>query len=266
MEIFEYDFMIRAFFVGGIVALLASILGMFVVVRRYSMLADSLAHVSLLGVAVGFLSAVPVGVGAIAATVSAAFGIEYLRQRHKLYSDSMLSIFLSGSLGIAIIIVSLSNSFNSSLFDYLFGSIVAVDDTDLAVISIFGVLCLTLIAINYKKLLFTAFDEDVAFASGINTKELNYLLAFLVAVMIGVSIKIVGALLIGALTVIPVVAAMQFGRNFFWTMVIAVSVSVLSVFGGLFLSFYASLPTGATIVVIALVFFCLSIAAKAVRS
>ena len=258
--------MIRAFFVGTVVALLASTLGMFVVVRRYSMLADSLAHVSLLGVAIGFLTAIPVGVGAIAATVSAAFGIEYLRQRHKLYSDSMLSIFLSGSLGIAIIIVSLSNSFNSSLFDYLFGSIVAVDDIDIAVISIFGVLCLALIAINYKKLLFTAFDEDVAFASGINTKGLNYLLAFLVAVMIGVSIKIVGALLIGALTVIPVVAAMQLGRNFFWTTVIAVLVSVLSVFGGLFLSFYASLPTGATIVVIALVFFCLSIATKAVRS
>lgn len=257
--------MVRAFFVGTIVALLASTLGMFVVVRRYSMLADSLAHVSLLGVAVGFLSAIPVGVGAIAATVSAAFGIEYLRQRHKLYSDSMLSIFLSGSLGIAIIIVSLSNSFNSSLFDYLFGSIVAVDDMDMAVISVFGVLCLSLVALNYKKLLFTAFDEDVAYAGGINTKALNYLLAFLVAVMIGVSIKIVGALLIGALTVIPVVTAMQFGRNFRQTTLLAVLISVLSVFGGLFLSFYASLPTGATIVVIALVFFCLSIVSKTFR-
>jgi len=257
--------MLRAFFVGVIVAVLASVLGMFVVVRRYSMLADSLAHVSLLGVAVAFLTSMSTGLGSIAATVAAALTIEYLRQNHKLYSDSMLSIFLSGSLGVAIIIVSLSNSFNSSLFDYLFGSIVAVDDDDIAVISVFGLACLLLVGVNYKKLVFTAFDEDVAFASGVNTKFLNYLLAFLLAVMIGVSIKIVGALLIGALSVIPVVAAMQFGKNFFWTTVIAVFISVCSVLGGLFLSFYASLPTGATIVLITLVCFCFSLFMRVIR-
>lgn len=265
MEIFEYSFMLRAFWIGVVIAILASTLGMFVVVRRYSMLADSLAHVSLLGVACGFLFSLSIGVSAIAATVLAALLIEYLRQKRKLYSDSTLSIFLSGSLAVSIIIVSLSNSFSSSLFDYLFGSIVSVEEEDVIAVSVFGAISLLLVALNYKKMLFTAFDEEVAFSAGINTKRINYMLAFLVAVMIGVSIKTVGALLIGALTVIPATTAMQFGKNFFWTLVIASLVSVFSVLSGLFVSFYVSLPTGATIVVIALTCFVLAVLAKSIK-
>lgn len=264
MEIFEYSFMIRAFLAGIIVAILASSLGLFVVVRRYSLLSDSLAHISLLGVAAGFLFSVSTTGGAIVATLLAAWLIEYLRQNYSIYSDSILSIFLSGSLAIAIIIVSLSNSFNASLFDYLFGSIVAVSDEDIVIISIFGLLSTILIASYYKKLIFMAFDEEVAKASGINTKFINYLLVSLVAVTIGLSIKIVGALLIGALMVIPVISAMQFGRNFFITATLAVAMSVLSVIIGLFVSFYASMPSGATIVVVALVLFALSLASKRV--
>lgn len=263
MEIFEFSFMIRAFVAGIIIAALASLLGLFVVVRRYSMLSDSLAHISLLGVALGFLFSVSTTWSALVVVLSASWLIEYLRRNHNIYSDSILSIFLSGSLAIAIIIVSLSNSFNTSLFDYLFGSIVAVSDEDIVVISIFGALSILLVANYYKKLLFMALDEEVAHASGINIKWLNYLLVSLVAVTIGLSIKIVGALLIGALMVIPVITAIQFGRSFFITGVLAMSISVFSVILGLLVSYYASLPSGATIVVVTLLLFVASLLPKA---
>ncbi len=254
--------MLRAFLAGSIIAVLASSLGLFVVVRRYSMLSDSLAHISLLGVALGFLFSISTTWSAIVIAVLASWIIEYLRRNHNIYSDSVLSIFLSGSLALAIIVVSLSDSFNSSLFDYLFGSIVAVSDEDIWVILGFGVFSMFFIANYYRKLIFIAFDEEVAEASGIGTKWLNYLLVSLVAITIGLSIKIVGALLIGALMIIPVIAAMQFRKSFFITGLLAVVISVSSVAIGLILSFYASLPSGATIVVVALLFFVASLATK----
>ncbi len=256
--------MIRAFVAGIIIAALASLLGVFVVVRRYSMLSDSLAHISLLGVASGFLFSVSTSWSAIAVTLAASWLIEYLRQNHDIYSDSLLSIFLSGSLATAIIIVSLSNSFNASLFDYLFGSIVAVSEEDIWTIFVFGILSVLVVVNYYKKLIFMSFDEEVARSCGINTKALNYLLVSLVAVTIGLSIKIVGALLIGALMIIPVISAMQFCKSFFWTAAVAVCISVFSVITGLFTSYYASLPSGATIVVVALLLFVASLFAKTV--
>ncbi|HRF56530.1 MAG TPA: metal ABC transporter permease [Campylobacterales bacterium] len=262
MEIFEYSFMIRAFLAGSIIAVLASSLGLFVVVRRYSMLSDSLAHISLLGVALGFLFSVSTTWSAIAISVFASWVIEYLRRNHNIYSDSVLSIFLSGSLAMAIIVVSLSDSFNSSLFDYLFGSIVAVSDEDIWVILGFGTVSILFIANYYKKLIFIAFDEEVAETSGIHTGRLNYALVSLVAITIGLSIKIVGALLIGALMIIPVISAMQFYKSFFITGVLAVALSLFSVVVGLVFSFYASLPSGATIVVAALLLFAISLALK----
>jgi len=258
--------MIRAFSAGILIAALASSLGLFVVVRRYSMLSDSLAHISLLGVAFGFLFSISTTWSAILTTLLASWLIEYLRRNHNIYSDSILAIFLSGSLAIAIIIVSLSNSFNTSLFDYLFGSIVAVSDEDILAISVFGFLSILLILNYYKKLLFVAFDEEVAEASGINTKILNYLLTSLVAITIGLSIKIVGALLIGALMIIPVISAIQLGRSFFLTGMLAVILSVLSVIIGLVISFYISIPSGATIVTISLFFFVASLIIKTIRS
>ena len=121
-----------------------------------------------------------------------------------------------------------------------------------------------MVANYYRKLMFTAFDEEVAEASGIDTKWLNYLLVSLVAVTIGLSIKIVGVLLIGALMIIPVISAMQFGRSFFVTGILAVVLSVLAVVTGLLFSFYVSLPSGATIVTVSIVIFVVSLISKAI--
>jgi zinc transport system permease protein len=258
MEIFEYTFMINALIAGIIIAVLASTFGIFVAVKRYAMLSDTLAHVSLLGVAIGFLLNISTIWSAIIVALGVSLIIEYIRNYKAVYSDSILAIFLSSSLAMAIVIVSLSNSFNSSLFDYLFGSIVAVSSEDIIAISFFAIIALFLMGYNYQKLLLISFDEELAYTSGIPVRFLNLLFVSLVAIMIGLSIKIIGALLIGALMIIPISSAIVFKKSFFLTWLIALSMAVFSVVAGLTLSFYIDLPSGATIVLIALGLFCLS--------
>jgi len=259
LEIFQYEFMQRAFLAGIIISILASVSGTFVVLKRYSMISETLAHSALVGVAVGLVAGYnPLWMAVIIAILS-AWLIEYLRSSFALYSDSILAIFLSGSLATAVIIVSLGGAFNNSLFSYLFGSILSVSSEDVITIASFGVFALSLLLIFSKELYFIAYDEEVAKTSGVKVKLLNYLLVTVVAIIIALSIRVVGSLLIGALMVIPTVAALQYRRGFVQTMLISLLFAIISVLVGMTLSFYFSLPSGATIVLSVLSIFIISL-------
>ena len=259
MEIFQYEFMINAFIAGILIAILTSTLSLFVVVKRYAMLSDALAHISLLGVAIGFLFQVSTIVTAIIISIIASIMIEYLRSYRKLYSDSMLSIFLSSALAISVIIVSLSNSFNSSLFDYLFGSIVAVTNEDIFIISLFFLLTILFMIVYYQKLLVICFNEELAISSGVNVKLINLIFTALIGTLVAISIKIIGALLIGAIMIIPVVSAICLKKGFKVTWILSTLFAILGVVIGLVLSFYVSIPSGATIVIVLLLIFILTL-------
>ena len=256
---FEYDFMQRAFLAGFIIATLASISGSFVVLKRYSMMTEALAHSALVGVAVGLFAGLSPLWMAVIMAIFSAWLIEYLRSSFHLYSDAILAIFLSGGLALAIIIVSLGGAFNNSLFSYLFGSILAVNEDDLVTMGIFGSISLVLLLGFSKELFFIAYDEEVARTSGIKVKMLNYLLVTVVAVIIALSIRVVGTLLIGALMVIPSIAALQYRQGFIKTVLISLSFALSSVAIGMTLSYYYSLPSGATIVMCVIGFFIISL-------
>ncbi len=259
MEMFEYDFMQRAFLAGTFIAILASISGTFVVLKRYAMISETLAHSALVGIAVGLVAGYnPLWMAVIVAVLS-AWLIEYLRSSFALYSDSILAIMLSGSLAIAVIIVSLGGAFNNSLFSYLFGSILAISDEDVITIFIFGGISLTLLLVFAKEFYFIAYDEEVAKTSGVRVQLLNYLLVTVVAIIIALSIRVVGTLLIGALMVIPTVAALQFRVGFLHTSLMSLFFGIISVACGMILSFHFSLPSGATIVLCVLSIFILSL-------
>ena len=258
-EILDYDFMQRAFLAGIIIATLASISGTFIVLKRYSMMSETLAHSALVGVAVGLVAGYnPLWMAVVVAVLS-AWTIEYLRSSFSLYSDAILAILLSGSLAIAIIIVSLGGAFNNSLFSYLFGSILSVTREDIITIGIFGTFSLVLLLLFSKELYFIAYDEEVAKTSGIKVKALNYLLVTVVAIIIALSIRVVGSLLIGALMVIPTVSALQYRVGFFKTGLISLVIALFSVIAGMILSFYFSLPSGATIVICVITIFIISL-------
>jgi len=260
LDIFEYEFMHRAFIAGLFIATLASISGTFIVLKRYSLMSETLAHSALVGVAVGIVAGYnPLWVAVVIA-VLAAWLIEYLRSSFSLYSDAILSIILSGSLALAVIIVSLGGAFNNSLFSYLFGSILSVSRDDVVTIMSFGVPSLALLLLFSKELYFITYDEEVAKTSGIKVKLLNFLLVTVVAIIIALSIRVVGSLLIGALMVIPTSAALQYRVGFKNTMLIALFFALFSVVFGMSLSFYLSLPSGATIVMSVIALFILSLA------
>lgn len=261
-EIFQYDFMIRAVIAGTAIGVIAPVIGSFLVVRRYSLMADTLAHVALAGVAIGVLTGTqPVAV-ALVTSVIAAILIEQLRLRRRIYGESVLAIFLSGSLAVAVVLMSAANSLNTDLLSVLFGSITTVTKTDMYYIVTLAAATLGIVGLTYKGLFLVAFDEEVASASGLRTRLLSLVIIVLAAVTVALSMRIVGVLLIGALMVIPVITAMQYGRGFRMTMALATLFSLVSVGIGLFGSYYFDLASGGTIVVIALIFFTVSLLAR----
>jgi|SRR5581483_10187512 len=257
LDIFQYSFIVRGLEAGIIIAIIAPLIGIFLVLRRYSLIADTLAHVSLAGIAVGLLLGINPVFTALGTTVIASLGIEKLRTSKKVYGESALALFLSGSLALAIVLLSLAHGFNTNLFNYLFGSIVTVTSKDIYIISTLAVIVIVALALFYKELVYISFDEDSAKVSGIPIKFINTILIILAAITISLSIPIVGVLLIAALIVIPIVTALQLKQSFTKTILYAEAISLFSVVSGLFLSFYLDLSTGGTIVLIMLALFLL---------
>ncbi len=251
-QLLHYSFVIRGLEAGLIVALIAPLIGMFLVLRRYSLIADTLSHVSLAGVAIGLLLGVNPIVTAIMASVGASAIMEKLRTSRQLYGESALAIFLSGSLALAIILISSGKGLGVNVMNYLFGSIVTVGQGDVLLMSVIAVVVALVVGLVYQQLIFITFDEESARVAGLKVDRLNTLLITMVALTVAVAIPIIGVLLISALVVIPVVAALQFKKSFNQTLVLAELVSVFSVVVGIILSFYLNLSSGGTIVLLAL--------------
>lgn len=265
LEILQYDFMQRAFLAGLMIAVVAPLIGTFMVVRRFSLMADTLAHVSLVGVATGLITGINPVITASGAAIIAAVGIEKLRSSKQVYGESVLALFLSGSLALATVIVSAGNGLNANFVSYLFGSITTVTAEDLWVIAALGTTVIAILMILYKELFMVSFDEELSRAAGMKAERYNLLLILLAALSVSISMRIIGVLLIGALMVIPVVTAMQLARSFKQTLIYAVICSLISVMSGLIISYYMDLASGGTIVVMALILFCVCLGIKKLR-
>jgi zinc transport system permease protein len=251
--------MIRAFIVGIIIAVVAPFIGTFLVVRRYSLMADTLSHISFLGVAIGLYLKINPIITALVISLAASIGIEQLRTNRKIYGESALALFLTGSLALATIIIGLAQGFSVNLLSYLFGSITTVTLNDCYLIVGLGVLIIIATLFLYRSFFVVALDEELALISNVPVKIVNIILIMLAALTVSLSLRIVGVLLIGALMVIPVISAMRYNRSFKQTIGISIIFSLASVISGLFLSYYIGLPSGGTIVATALVFFIISL-------
>ena len=257
INLFQYDFVTRGLEAGLIVGFIAPLIGIFLVLRRYSLIADTLAHVSLAGIALGLLLGINPILSALIFTIFSSLGIERLRTTKRTYGESALALFLSGSLALATVLLSLAKGFNTNLLNYLFGSIVTVTQNDVYVIASLAVIVAATIYALYKELVYISFDEEAARVSGLPTRVINTVLIVLTAVTVSLSIPVVGVLLIAALIVIPVVAALQLKKSFAKTIFYAEIISLFSVVSGIIVSFYFDLSTGGTIVLIVLGIFML---------
>lgn len=265
--ILQYEFLQNAFMTGIIIGIIAPLLGVFIVVRRLSLIADALSHVTLAGIAASLLlekkfllfSGVnPLYMGMVFSVGGSLF-IEKLRAVYKHYQELAIPIILSGGIGLGVIFISLADGFNTDLFSYLFGSVSAVSKTDLWTISIISIFVVVLVFALYKELFLLSFDEEYARATGIAARMLHFVFIVMVALVIAASMRIVGILLVSSLMTLPVAASIRFARGFKQTIFFSILFGEISVIGGLFLSYYLDLAPGGTIVMIAVLILVLAI-------
>jgi zinc transport system permease protein len=254
LEIFSYDFMLRAFAAGIVTAIVAPSIGIFLVMRRYSFMADTLAHVSLAGVGLAALLGLQPIATAMLLAIGAAAAAERMRRNGKVLGESALALLLSGGLALSAVLLSLSKG-SANLSAILFGSITTVTATDLWIIIPLGIAVLAVILVLFRHLFAASFDEELALASGIPARAVNAVLLLAAAITVSVSMRIVGVLLVGALMVIPVIAAQQLRQGFRRTWIISVGISLFSTVAGLLVSYYAGLASGGTIVLMTIACF-----------
>lgn len=269
-SILRFEFLQNAFAAGIIIGVIAPLLGVFIVVRRLSLISDALSHVTLSGIAFSlllgkyfpfFYTLNPLYMG-IAFSVTGALFIEKLRTVYKQYQDLAVPIILSTGIGLSAIFVSLADGFNRDLMGYLFGSVSAVTRSDLWTIVGISVLVLVVVIGLYKELFLLSFDEEHAKASGIPAKAVHFIFIVLVALVIAASMRIVGILLVSALITLPVAASIRIAKGFKQTIFYSILFGEISVLGGLTLSYYLDIAPGGTIVMIAVMILLLTIGLK----
>jgi zinc transport system permease protein len=254
-QLFQYEFLVRALSAGIILAVIAPLIGMFLVVRGYSLLADALAHLSLLGVALALFFKIPVFIGALLVSLLSALGMERLRAEGKVYGESVIALFLSGSLALSVVIISAIKNSNVSLFSYLFGSLTTVKVVDVWILAVLAVAVIWFLFSFYRELFLFALNEDLARVSGVNVRTINAVFMVLAAITVAAALQIVGALLVGALSVVPVLAAMQLGFGFRATLFFSVIFSLFSFIIGFFLAYQFDLASAGAIVIVAVLLF-----------
>ncbi|WP_252250278.1 metal ABC transporter permease [Clostridium sp. ZBS13] len=255
---FELSFMQNAFMAGIIVAILCPFIGLFIVLRRNSMIGDTLSHSSFAGVAIGLVIGTNPIITAFLFTSLCAIIIEFLRDYYKKYSELVMSIVLTLSLGIAIILVS-SGKAVAKVDSFLFGSILTVTKSDILLIALIGTVCIILLLIIYNKLIYVTFDESGAKTVGINVKLINYIFTLLVGATISLSIQIMGILVVSSIMVVPVATAMQLKKGFNKTLIFSIIFGLIDVILGLILSYYLNSAPGGTIALTSVIMLVLTL-------
>ena len=259
--IFQLPFMQRALLAGLLVALMSSVLGVFVVQRGLSFLGDGLAHAAFGGVALGLLVGVaqPLWV-ALPFTLCVSLGIAWVRDRTQLSSDTAIGIFFAVSVALGVIFISLETDYSVDAWNLLFGSILGIGRQELLIIAGVTPLGLGLLGLLWGRLAYATFDAELARTDGVKTRRLEYLLFALAAVVIVVSVRVVGAILIAAYLVIPAAAARLVARSLFGMTLLSIAFGLLSTALGLVASFFLEVPSGSTIILTQALLFAVAAA------
>lgn len=260
---FKYEFMRTAFLVGGLLAVIIPLIGVVVVFKRMSMIGDALSHVSLSGITIGLILGFNPIVGAIALSLVAALSIEFIQKKFGKYQELAIAIIMSFGIGLSGVLLGFVKNpanFNS----FLFGSIVAIGDSDNLLAILLSLVVIGVSIRYYREFFYLAFDEKSAFLSGIDTNRISSIFTILTAITVSIASRIVGALIVSSLMVIPTACAMQVSKSYRSTMLYAIVFSLTFVWLGLALSYTLNLAPGGTIVLLGVGVLVLLIIIKAV--
>lgn len=268
LDILNYSFLQRAVVAGVLIAVLCSVLGVFLVLRRLSLIGDGLAHVTFGSVALALLagfSSVYTALAAIPCVALSAVGILKIAEKARIYGDAAIGIVSSLGIATGIMLAGLAGGFNVDLFSYLFGNILSVSRLELIVASALFLLVIFTITFFFNDLFAITFDEELAVASGVKVGRINNILVLLTALTVVLAMKVVGIMLISALLILPAVSALQIARGFKAAIFLSACLGVISVLVGIVFSFLLNLPTGATIIIINFIIFSATFTIKKIR-
>lgn len=255
IEMFSYTFITRAVIVGILISICASLLGVTLVLKKYSMIGDGLSHVGFGALAVSTaLGLSPLKV-TIPIVIIVAFFLLKINESNKIKGDSAIALITASSMAIGIMSISIKSGVNTDINNYLFGSILAITKDDLIISILLSSFIIGLYIIFYNKIFVVTFDEMFSKATGIKTNIYNMLIAILTAVTIVIGMRLMGALLISSLIIFPALTSMQVFKSYKKVIISAVIISVISFMFGMVLSYNNSLPIGSTIVIINLIIF-----------
>ncbi|WP_145408559.1 metal ABC transporter permease [Paenibacillus xylanexedens] len=262
MAVFEYEFMQRAFWAGGLIGIIAPILGVYLMLRRQVLMADTLSHVSLAGVALGSVMNLNPVISGFAVAVIGALLVEQLRRSYRTYSEVPVAIIMTSGLALAVVLMSLKTNLSKTFSSYLFGSIVAVSNIQLLMMVMVCIIGLAFFIVLRRPLYNLTFDEETASIGGVQVKGLSFAFAVLTGMTVAAAMPIVGVLLVSALIVLPAALALRVSRSFATAIVIAVVTGLIGIFSGLTTSYHLNTPPGGTIALILLVFLLTGISAQ----
>ena len=265
-KLLSYAFVQRALIVGLLIAISSSFLGIFLVLRKYSMIGDGLAHVSFATVALALVLNQSPLIISIPIVSLASLLILKLSEENRIGGDAAIGLIASTSLAIGVFITSVSNGFSVDLSSYLFGSILIIAQSDVYLSLVLTVLIVSLVLVFYQDLFAMTYDLDYAKVSGRKTKRLNQLLSILTAITIVLGIRVVGTMLISSLIIFPTVSALRLSKGFKSTIIWAVIIAIISVMSGILISVTLDFPTGSSIVLINALLFGLITMVKGVNT
>jgi zinc transport system permease protein len=256
-EMFSYTFLVRAFIVGTLVSVCSALLGVSLVLKRYSMIGDGLSHVGFgsLALATAF-GAAPLSFS-IPIVVAAAFLLLRLGEKNLIKGDAAIALISTASLAFGVVVISQTTGMNTDVCNYLFGSILAMSKNDVYLSVVLSVLVLVVFVLFYHTLFAVTFDETFAGACGIRTGLYNMLIAFLTAITIVLGMRMMGAMLVSALIIFPALTAMRVFKTFKSVSCCSVCVSLFCFFAGIVISYVYAVPAGASVVIMNVIFFLL---------
>jgi zinc transport system permease protein len=263
--IFNYGFVQRAIMAGVLIAAISSLLGVFLVLRRFSLIGDGLAHITFGSVAVVLLIGISpfyVTLAALPIVMISSLVILKLTSTKRIQGDAAIGIVSSIGIAAGIILSSLSGGYNVDLFSYLFGNILTVNQTELILSFIVFLIVVFTVVFFYHDLFAITFDEELARSMGIKTRKINVILFLLTALAAVLAMKVAGIMLVSAMLILPPLTALQLSISFRMTLIISLIFSVISVISGIIISFLLNLPAGGTIVIMNVVFLLLVFGVK----
>jgi len=265
-EMLSYPFLVRAVIVGLLVALCASLLGVSLVLKRFSMIGDGLSHVGFGALAIASVANIAPLAVAIPVCIAASFLLLRMSESTRIKGDAAIAMLSAGALAIGVMVVSMTTGMNTDVYNYMFGSILSLSQADATLSIALSAVVLVLFVLFYPRLFAVTFDETFSRATGIPTRAYNAALATLSSVTVVLGMRMMGALLISSLIIFPVLTAMRVGKRYLTVTILSAIVAILGFLIGMYVSYVYEAPSGASVVCVNIVLFLLFAGIGAIRN